>query len=221
MTTLRLRTAKIALFALALLPLGALLRDAATGNLSAEPIEQITLLTGEWALRFLLFTLAVTPLRRISGWHWLIRFRRMLGLFAFFYASLHFLTYIVLDQFFGWSMIIEDIVKRGYILVGFATFCLLIPLAVTSTNGMMRRLGGKRWQRLHRLVYVAAVTAVIHFLWLVKADLGEPLYYALALALLLGYRIYASVRGRRPAPQGARPTSPGQGGVSRPRTASG
>ncbi len=182
--------AKAVIFVLALVPVAGLVRDALTGNLGAEPIDQITRLTGEWTLRFLLITLTVTPLRRLTGWHSLVRLRRMLGLFAFFYACLHFLTYLVLDQFFDWDAIVEDIVERNYILVGFSAFCLLVPLAVTSTNAMMRRLGGKRWQRLHRLVYVAAIGGVLHFLWLVKADASEPLVYAGLLLVLLGYRLY-------------------------------
>ncbi len=184
--------AKAVIFVLALVPVAGLVRDALTGNLSAEPIDQITGLTGGWTLRFLLLTLTVTPLRQLTGWHWLARLRRMLGLFAFFYACLHLLTYLVLDQFFDWDAIVEDIVERNYILVGFSAFCLLVPLAVTSTNAMMRRLGGKRWQRLHRLVYVAAIGGVLHFLWLVKADATEPLVYAGLLLVLLGYRLYRS-----------------------------
>ncbi len=187
--------AKAVIFVLALVPVAGLVRDALTGNLSAEPIDQITRLTGEWTLRFLLITLAVTPLRQLTGWHSLVRLRRTLGLFAFFYACLHLLTYLVLDQFFDWDAIVEDIVERTYILVGFSAFCLLVPLAVTSTNAMMRRLGGKRWQRLHRLVYVAAIGGVLHFLWLVKADATEPLVYAAVLLVLLGYRLYR--RGAR------------------------
>lgn len=176
-------------FAVALLPFVWLLWRAFSDQLGANPIEAITRFTGDWTLRFLLITLAVTPLRQLSGWGWLMRIRRMLGLYAFFYALLHFCTYLVLDQFFAWTHIIDDIAERPYITIGFASFVLLIPLAVTSTNAMMRRLGGRRWQQLHRSVYVIAIGGVTHFLWLVKADLLEPLIYALVLAALLGYRL--------------------------------
>jgi len=143
-------------------------------------------------------TLSVTPVRRLTGWNWLIRLRRMLGLFAFFYACLHFFTYVGIDQFFDWRTIVADIAKRPYITVGFASFLLLIPLAVTSTNAMQRRLGGKRWQRLHRLVYVAAAGGVVHYLWLVKKDISQPLLYGLLLVVLLGMRL--AWRFARPTP---------------------
>lgn len=171
-------------------PLGQLLYDGLTGNLGANPIEAVTRFTGSWALIFLLLTLSVTPLRRISGWNGLIKYRRMLGLFAFFYVVLHFLTYVVLDHFFDFARIVQDIIKRPYVTVGFTSFVLLIPLAVTSTAAMIRRLG-KRWQQLHRLVYIAAIGGVIHFYWLVKADIRRPLQYGAVLALLLGYRLLA------------------------------
>ncbi|MBS1248383.1 MAG: ferric reductase domain protein transrane component domain, partial [Proteobacteria bacterium] len=144
---------------------------------------------GDWSLRFLLLTLAVTPLRRLTGWNGLQRFRRLLGLFAFFYVSLHFGVYLVFDQFFDWRAIVADIAKRPYITVGFAGWLLLIPLAVTSTGGMMKRLG-RNWQGLHRLVYLIGALGVLHYLWLVKADLSEPLLYAGILALLLSYRLW-------------------------------
>ena len=185
------RIGKPVVFITALLPLIWLIGLGVDGKLGANPVETITHHTGDWALRFLLITLAVTPLRRLSGWNWLQRFRRMLGLFTFFYAFLHFGTYLVLDQFFQWQAILEDILKRPYITVGFLAFLLLIPLAVTSTNAMMRRLG-RHWQRLHRLVYLIGALGVIHYLWLVKADLLEPLIYAAVLALLLGYRLWSS-----------------------------
>lgn len=178
----------LAFFA-ALLPFAWLLWLGLSDQLGANPIETITRYTGDWTLRFLLITLAVTPLRKLCNWNWLMRFRRMLGLFAFFYAALHFSTYIVLDQFFAWEHILDDIAERPYITVGFACFLLLIPLAVTSTNAMVRRLGGRRWQLLHRSVYAIAIGGVVHFLWLVKADLREPLIYAAILAVLLGYRL--------------------------------
>ncbi|MDH3690060.1 MAG: sulfoxide reductase heme-binding subunit YedZ [Gammaproteobacteria bacterium] len=196
------------LFIACLLPFAQLIYDAFSGGLGADPIEDITFRTGDWALRLLLITLAITPLRHLSGWNALIRVRRMLGLFAFFYMCLHFLTYIVLDQFFAWNFILEDIIERNYILVGFSAFVLLIPLAVTSTNGMMRRLGGKRWQRLHRLVYVAAICGVIHFLWLVKSDITEPAIYALTLITLFAMRLYHRYAKATQAP--ARPTQGAQ-----------
>jgi len=162
---------------------------AATDNLGANPIEFITRSTGTWTLVFLLLTLSVTPLRKLSGYHWLIRLRRMLGLFAFFHVCLHFVTYIWLDQFFEFMEMMRDVIKRPFITVGFISFVLLIPLALTSTSGMIRRLGGRRWQQLHRLVYLAAIGGVIHYLWLVKADQREPLIYGSVLTVLLGYRI--------------------------------
>lgn len=177
------------LFGLGLLPLLLLVRSAFTDSLGANPVETITHQTGDWGLRFLLITLAITPLRRLSGWQWLQRFRRMLGLFSFFYVCLHFATYLVFDHFFDLASIWEDVLERPYITVGFLAFLLLIPLAVTSTKGMMRRLG-RHWQRLHRLVYAIAVLGVLHFLWLVKADVREPLWYAAVLTVLLGYRLW-------------------------------
>ncbi len=171
------------IFVAALVPLALLVSDAVADALGPNPVEAIRLRTGDWTLRFLLITLAVTPVRRLSGWNALIRVRRMLGLFAFFYACLHLITYLWLDQGFYWSGIVEDVVERPYITIGVASFLLLVPLAATSTNGMVRRLGGKRWRRLHRLVYPAAFAGVFHYLWLVKADTREPLIY---LAVLVG-----------------------------------
>jgi sulfoxide reductase heme-binding subunit YedZ len=162
---------------------------AATGKLSANPIEDVLHRSGRWGLTILLVTLAVTPLRRLTRWSVLMKFRRMIGLFAFFYLVLHFSIYVGLDQFFSLSDIIEDIARRPFITVGFTSLVLLVPLALTSTTGMMKRLGGKRWVRLHRLVYVAAVGGVVHFLWAVKADLRDPIIYAAALALLLAARL--------------------------------
>ena len=161
-------------FAACLIPAALLIWRAATGTLGAEPIETITFTTGDWTLRMLMITLAITPLRQLTGWHALIRLRRMFGLYAFFYALLHFTAYIVLDQFFAWQFILEDIAERPYILVGFTAFVLLIPLAATSTNRMLQRLGSKRWQHLHRLAYAVPILGVLHFLWLVKADITEP-----------------------------------------------
>ncbi|MEE9597071.1 MAG: protein-methionine-sulfoxide reductase heme-binding subunit MsrQ [Acidiferrobacterales bacterium] len=196
--------AKPVLFVLCLVPLAWLVWDGVTNNLGANPVETVRRYTGDWTLRFVLIALTVTPLRRLTGWHVVIRLRRMLGLFAFFYACLHFVSYIWLDQFFMWDAIIEDILDRPYITVGVASFLLLIPLAVTSTNGMVRRLGGRRWQRLHQLVYVIAVLGVIHFLWLVKSDISEPVIYGAILALLLGFRLFWHLRGRSREPAGAR-----------------
>src|SRR6266550_444316 len=176
-------------FLACLLPLARLGWKAYMGLLGANPIEVITHSTGDWTLIFLLITLAVRPLRKLSGQPWLIRYRRMFGLFAFFYVTLHFLIYIWLDKFFNVHDMLADIAKRKFITVGFAGFVLLIPLAVTSTSGWIRRLGGKRWQALHRLIYFAAIAGVIHYLWLVKADIREPLEYGAVLAVLLGYRL--------------------------------
>jgi sulfoxide reductase heme-binding subunit YedZ len=180
---------KVLIFVLALIPLAKLGIAAYYDTLGANPIEKITHSTGYWTLVFLLITLTATPLRRLLGWLWLIRFRRMLGLFAFFYGCLHFLTYMVLDQYFDWENIIKDIVKRPYITVGFGSLLLMIPLAVTSTDGMIRKLGGKRWRWLHRLVYISAIGGVAHFCWLVKKDLTIPITFAILLSLLLVFRI--------------------------------
>jgi sulfoxide reductase heme-binding subunit YedZ len=190
---------KAAAFVACLLPLALLVWRALNGGLSANPIEDVTHHTGWWTLAFLMIVLAVTPLRRLFDLSWLLRLRRMLGLFAFFYACLHFLTYIVLDQFFQWEEIVKDIAKRPYITVGFTAFVLMIPLAATSTNAMVRRLGAARWQALHRLVYPIAILGVLHFLWLVKKDVREPLVFAAILACLLGARLLYLLR-RRAAP---------------------
>jgi sulfoxide reductase heme-binding subunit YedZ len=181
---------KVGVFGACLSPLVVLAWQGFTGNLGANPIDEITDQTGLWTLRLLLITLAVTPARRLTGWNRLIQLRRMLGLFAFFYGSLHFLTYIWLDQFFAVEDIIADIMERPFITVGFASFVLLIPLAVTSTTAMIKRLGGKWWQRLHRLVYAIAIGGVVHYLWLVKADVQQPLIYGSILGGLLGYRVW-------------------------------
>ena len=193
------RVFKAALFVFAALPAALLIVDALQGNLTADPIEEITHRTGWWALTLLMATLAVTPLRRLTGWNALIRVRRMLGLFAFSYALLHLLTYVVLDLFFAFEILLEDVVKRPYITVGFTAFLILLALAVTSTRGWIRRLG-PRWQRLHRLVYVAALLGVVHFYWQVKADTREPLIYAGVLLTLLVARLRWRVRRRAGAP---------------------
>ena len=176
-------------FVLAAVPAVLLLWDALGDRLGANPIEEVTHRTGTWGITFLMITLAVTPVRRLLGIPALIGLRRMLGLWAFFYLSLHFLTYIVLDQFFAWSAIVEDIAKRPYITVGFASFVLLVPLALTSTKGMVRRLGAKCWQALHRMIYVAAAGGVLHFLWQVKVVEVRPVIYGLVLVVLLGLRV--------------------------------
>ncbi len=179
---------KIAVWCLALAPLGLLLYDALTGNLEAEPIKDVTHRTGWWTLTLLMVTLAITPLRHITGWKQIVKLRRPIGLFAFFYATLHVLIYFGLDQLFAFDYILEDIAKRPYITLGFTAWLMLIPLTITSTKGWIRRLG-KRWQKLHRLVYVVAVLGVVHFYWLVKADVREPLIFAGVLAILLAFRL--------------------------------
>ncbi len=194
-----IRFLKVVVFIACLVPLALLLwkffgstpRDMNTwgAGLGANPIEKITHATGDWVLRFLLITLAITPLRKLLKVPALIRFRRMFGLFAFFYACLHFTTYIWLDKFFNLHEMLADVAKRKFITVGFTAFVLLIPLALTSTAGWIRRLGGKRWQALHRLIYVSAIAGVIHYLWLVKKDIREPLIYGAILAVLLLYRV--------------------------------
>lgn len=174
---------------LCLSPLLLLMQRAVGGDLGADPVAELTHRTGDWALRFVLLCLAMTPLRKLSGWQWPQRFRRLLGLYAFFYASLHLLIYLALDLQQYWAQILEDIVKRPYITVGFLAWLLLLPLAITSTRGWMRRLG-RRWGQLHRLVYVIAILGVLHFWWLVKSDIREPAIYAVLLALLLGLRLW-------------------------------
>ncbi len=189
-------------FVLALAPGLWLLFRTLTGRLSANPIEDVTLVTGIWALRLLLVTLAITPLRRLTGWNQIIQYRRMLGLFAFSYATVHLLIYVILDQGLAFEYILPDIVKRPYITAGMTAFVMMIPLAVTSTRGWIRRLG-RRWQLLHRLVYVSAIAACLHFLWKVKVMIGEPVYYALILAALLGFRLLWRLRPTSKARQPA------------------
>jgi sulfoxide reductase heme-binding subunit YedZ len=168
---------------------------AAARALGVNPVETVQDTLGIWGLRFLLATLAITPLRVIGGWTWMQAFRRMLGLFAFFYVALHFLWYLFVDQAFDWQQLLADVVKRPYVTAGFTAFLLLVPLAVTSTRRAMRRLG-RRWQTLHRLVYVAAILGCVHFWWQVKADIREPLVYAGILTVLLGWRLHRSRRRR-------------------------
>ena len=183
-----IRWIKIPVFLVCLVPLGLLAWKGFHGMLGANPIEVITHATGDWTMRFLLITLAVTPLRKLLGTPSLIRFRRMFGLYAFFYGCLHFMTWLWLDKFFDWHEMWADILKRRFITVGMLGLLLLLPLAITSTAGWIRRLGGKNWQRLHRLIYVTAICGVIHYIWLVKADLRKPLQYAAILGVLLLYR---------------------------------
>lgn len=190
---MRVRAIKLLVFALALVPAVLLVWAGVNGTLGVNPAETLQLETGVWALRFLLLTLAVTPLRRLTGWNRVIRYRRMLGLFAFFYAFAHFTTYLVLDQFFQFDLILKDVAKRPFITAGMVAFVLMIPLALTSTRGWTCRLG-RRWQVLHRLIYVSAIAGAVHYLWKVKIAAGPPVYYAVAVAVLLGFRVVWQIR---------------------------
>ena len=196
---------KLLVFAAALVPFAHLVWRGVNGDLTADPLVEITNETGIWTLRFVVITLAITPVRRLSGWNPVIRFRRMLGLFAFFYGMLHVLTYVIGDRFasldfpdgfIAWSTFVnlmasiwEDVAERPYITVGFIAFVSMIPLALTSTTGWIRRLGGRNWQRLHRLIYLTGIAGVVHYWWLVKRDITQPLLYALVLAGLLLARV--------------------------------
>lgn len=204
-------------FLLCLTPFLRLVWDGVRGDLTANPIEDLTLRTGWWTLTLLMVTLSVTPLRRLTGWNQLIQYRRMVGLFAFFYACLHVSVYFGLDQLLSFDFILEDIAERPYITVGFTAWLLLIPLAVTSTRGWIRRLG-KKWQRLHRLIYVSASLGVLHFLWLVKADVRQPLIYAGILAILMLLRLPFFKRKRRRAPSAGRHASTSDAGQVPPPT---
>ncbi len=200
-------------FAAALVPFALLIWRGFTGNLSADPLAEITNETGIWTLRFVAVTLAITPLRRVTGWNPIIRYRRMLGLFAFFYGTLHFLTYVVADRFasldfpdgfVAWSTVVnllaaiwEDVAKRPYITVGFIAFVSMVPLALTSTAAWIRRLGGRNWQRLHRLIYLTGIAAVTHYWWKVKADTLHPAIYAAIVAVLLGFRVVLAIKRSR------------------------
>jgi len=188
---------KVAVFLLCLVPLVGLLDRALHNRLGANPVEFLQHATGDWILRFLVFTLAITPLRKLLNLPDLIRFRRMLGLFAFFYACLHFLTYLGPDQSFNLSAMWKDVAKRPFITVGFLGFVLLIPLALTSTTGWIRRLGGKRWQMLHRAIYISAISGVVHYYWLVKSDVRKPLFYGALVAILLLWRLGSWISKRR------------------------
>jgi methionine sulfoxide reductase heme-binding subunit len=189
---------KPSLFALCLVPASLIVTDAfeLTGSLGANPVEAIQDRFGIWGLRFIVLTLAVTPLRQITGWNWLVRFRRMLGLFTFFYVLMHFLTWLVLDQGLLISAVTEDIVERPFITIGFAAFLMLIAMAATSTNAVRRRMG-RHWQQLHYSAYAVGILGVWHYWWQVKLDAREPAIYAAILAALLGYRLYRRLRHRR------------------------
>ena len=184
----RLSILKPVVFLLCLLPLALLVYGAVTDTLGVNPVETLTRNTGDWALYFLLITLAVTPLRQLLGWSWLIRYRRMFGLYVFFYACLHFLTYVWFDQYFNWEEILKDVIKRPFITIGFTCLLLLIPLALTSTNKMMRRLK-KNWQKLHNLVYPISLLAVLHYFLMIKADYQEATVVLIILLSLLAYRL--------------------------------
>ena len=189
-----IRRSKPIVFVLCLVPITLLVVSIVTGNISADPIEDITNVTGQWGIRLLLITLAITPLRSITGINQLILLRRMLGVFCFFYILLHFLTWLVIDNFFDIQRMIEDIVERYYILFGSAAFAMLIPLAATSTNRMVKWLGAKRWLKLHKLVYLIGILGVVHFYLQVKADITQPVIYGAILAFLLGFRVYKKYR---------------------------
>jgi methionine sulfoxide reductase heme-binding subunit len=194
--------AKVIVFLLGVMPLGFLGWRALNSNLTANPVEFITHFTGDWTIRFLIFTLCISPFRKLLRLPELIRFRRMLGLFAFSYVCLHFLTWLVIDQQFNLHDMWADVLKRRFITVGFTAFVLLIPLAITSTASWIRRLGGKRWQQLHRAIYIAAVCGVIHYYWLVKSDIRMPVFYGVLVGLLLLWRFFDFLKRR-----GSRATS--------------
>jgi sulfoxide reductase heme-binding subunit YedZ len=202
-TSGQLKLLKTLVFALALVPLAKMVWLTVSGAL-VEPLQYITRATGDWTLYFLCITLAVTPLRRLAKWNWVIKLRRMLGLFAFFYALLHFTTFLWFDHFFDVQEMWKDVLKRPFITVGFIAFVMLIPLAVTSTNGMVRRLGGKRWQWLHRVIYIIAPLGILHFWWMkaAKHDFGQPILFGVIVAILLGMRLY----WKREKTLAARPT---------------
>ena len=188
--TNRIRRSKPVIFVLCLIPFGILVFDILTGNISADPVEDITNVTGTWGLRLLIITLAITPLRVLTGINQLILVRRMLGVFSFFYILLHFLTWLVIDNFFDFRQMIEDIIERYYILFGSAAFTMMTLLAATSTNRMVRWMGGRRWAKLHKLVYLIGILGVLHFFLAVKADVTEPVIYGIIVAVLLGFRAW-------------------------------
>lgn len=197
---LRKKWAKIPVWILSLVPLCYLAWRAWNDDLTANPIEYITHFTGDWTLRFLVITLAISPLRKLLKMPDLIKFRRLIGLFAFFYGCLHFSTYLGVDKFFDFKEIWADVAKRPYITMGFTAFVCMIPLAITSTTGWIRRMGGKRWQLLHRLVYASAIAGVIHYYWLVKSDIRQPRLYAILVGVLLAFRLVVWILNRKPAP---------------------
>ena len=190
------KAAKVLVFLACLTPFVWLAIRTLTGRLGINPVEDLELTTGIWALRFLIVTLAVTPVRRLTGWNRVIQYRRMFGLFTFFYVCVHFAIYIGVDQFFAFGSILKDVAKRPFITMGFTAFVLMIPLALTSTKGWIRRLG-RRWQVLHRLIYISAVCAAVHYLWKVKVMIGSPVYYAIVIGLLLGFRIVWQLRSAK------------------------
>jgi sulfoxide reductase heme-binding subunit YedZ len=206
--TTRWKAAKVVLFLAALIPFVRLLWRVYEQNLGPNPLEFITHATGDWTIRFLLITLAVTPLRRLLGMPSLIRFRRMFGLFAFFYGCLHLSTYLVLDKGFDFNAIVKDVAKRPFITAGVTGFLLMLPLAVTSTAGWIRTLGGKNWQRLHRLVYFSALAGVVHYYWLVKSDVRLPLLYASIFGLLMAVRAGYTLNSRMRTPPRSNVPSP-------------
>jgi methionine sulfoxide reductase heme-binding subunit len=198
-SAIQLKAIKALVFFAALLPFVRLVIAIITDDLGANPVEFITRNTGDWTLYFLCITLAVTPVRRLTQWQWLIRLRRMLGLFTFFYALLHFTTFLWFDHFFDLVEMWKDVVKRPFITVGFLSFVLLIPLAVTSTNGMVKRLGAKRWQGLHRAIYLIAPLTILHFWWMKagKNDFAEPILFGIIVAVLLLTRVYWRIAKKR------------------------
>jgi methionine sulfoxide reductase heme-binding subunit len=191
------KAAKVCVFLLCLTPFAWLVTRTLTGRLGINPVEDLELTTGIWTLRFLVLTLAVTPFRRLTGWNRVVQYRRMLGLFTFFYACVHFAVYIGVDQFFAWDFIVKDVVKRPFITMGFTAFVLMIPLALTSTKGWIRRLG-RKWQMLHRLIYISGVCAAIHYLWKVKVMIGSPVYYAAVIGVLLAFRVVRLLLASKP-----------------------
>lgn len=195
------KVAKVAVFLLSLVPLGYFVWGALTDHLGPNPIEAITRGTGDWTLRFLLITLAITPARKLLGRPELIRYRRMLGLFAFFYGFLHLVTWVWLDKFFDLGEMWKDVAKRKFITIGMLAFVAMVPLAITSTAGWIRRMGGRRWQALHRLIYLSVIGGVIHYWWLVKSDIRSPATYGVIAAVLLGLRLV--VQNRKPQPRAA------------------
>jgi len=202
-----MRWLKITVFAAVLVPFALLGWKAYQQDLSANPIEYITHWTGDWTLRLIVITLAITPLRKLLRWPDLVKVRRMIGLFAFFYGCLHLTTYLWLDKFFAWGEIVKDIGKRPFITAGFAAFITMLPLAITSTAGWIRRLGGKRWQMLHRLIYFSACAAVVHYYWLVKSDIRKPVFYGALVVILLAYRAIVALRRSPKAASVATPIS--------------